>query len=98
MQPDDIRKIRTPGSLSLSPDGTRVAFAVTFIEGPAYRSEIFVAPTDGSAKPRAPDRRRERQRPALVARRRVDRVPAADAQRTAATVRDAGGGRRRTCS
>ena len=51
MQPDDIRKIRTPGSLSLSPDGARVAFAVTAIEGAAYRSEIFVAATDGSAPP-----------------------------------------------
>lgn len=51
MQPDDIRKIRTPGSPTLSPDGTRVAFAVTWIEGSAYRSEILVAPTDGSAAP-----------------------------------------------
>ena len=51
MQPEDIRKIRTPGSVTLSPDGTRVAFAVTRIEGTAYRSEIFVAATDGSAPP-----------------------------------------------
>ena len=51
MQPGDIRKIRTPGSVSLSPDGARVAFAVSFIESSVYRSEIFVAPTDGSAKP-----------------------------------------------
>jgi Tol biopolymer transport system component len=51
MQPGDIAKIRTPGSVSLSPDGTRVVFAVSFIEGSAYRSQIFVAPTDGSAPP-----------------------------------------------
>ena len=38
MQPGDIAKIRTPGSLTLSPDGTRVAFAVSYIEGSAYRS------------------------------------------------------------
>jgi dipeptidyl aminopeptidase/acylaminoacyl peptidase len=52
MQPEDIRKIRTPGSVTLSPDGGRVAFAVTRIEGAAYRSEIFIAATDGSAQPR----------------------------------------------
>jgi len=51
MQPADIAKIRTPGSVSLSPDGTRVAFAVSSIEGSAYRSELFVAPTNGSAAP-----------------------------------------------
>lgn len=51
MQPGDIAKIKTPASVSLSPDGTRVAFAVSFIEGSAYRSELFVAPTDGSAPP-----------------------------------------------
>jgi dipeptidyl aminopeptidase/acylaminoacyl peptidase len=51
MQPEDIRKIRTAGSPTLSPDGTRVAFAVTRIEGAAYRSEIFIAPIDGSAPP-----------------------------------------------
>lgn len=51
MEPDDIRKIRTPGSVSLSPDGRRVFFAISRIEGSAYGSEIFVAPTDGSAKP-----------------------------------------------
>lgn len=51
MEPGDIRKIRTPGSVSLSPDGQRVAFAVSFIEGSAYRSELFVVPTDGSAPP-----------------------------------------------
>ena len=94
MQPGDIAKIRTPGSLSLSPDGTRVAFAVSYIEGSAYRSELFVAPTDGVGAARTPHRRRERQRAALVARRHVDRVPAARCARPAATVRDAGGGRR----
>jgi Tol biopolymer transport system component len=51
MQPGDIRKIRTPGSISLSPDGMSVAFTVSFIEGSVYRSEIFVVPADGSAKP-----------------------------------------------
>jgi dipeptidyl aminopeptidase/acylaminoacyl peptidase len=52
MQPEDIRKIRTPGSPTLSPDGTRVAFAATSIEGSTYRSELFIAATDGSAPPR----------------------------------------------
>ncbi len=51
MQPDDIRRIRTPGSVSLAPDGARVAFAVTSIDGAAYRSEIFIAATDGSGEP-----------------------------------------------
>ena len=51
MQPEDIRKIRAPGSVSLSPDGRRVAFAVSRIEGSAYRSEIFIAATDGSGSP-----------------------------------------------
>ena len=51
MQPGDIAKIKTPGSVSLSPDGTRVAFAVSFIEGAAYRSELFVAPTDAPRRP-----------------------------------------------
>jgi dipeptidyl aminopeptidase/acylaminoacyl peptidase len=51
MQPEDIRKIRTPGSVSLSPDARRVAFAVTRIDGAGYRSEIFVAATDGSTTP-----------------------------------------------
>ena len=95
MQPEDIRKIRTPGSVSLSPDGTRVAFAVSCIEGSAYRSELFVAPTDGSAPPDTPHRRRERQRAALVARRQHDRVPAARRAGPAATVRDAGRAARR---
>ena len=53
MQPADIAKIRTPGSVSLSPDGTRVAFAVSSIAGSAYRSELFVAPTDGPRRPNA---------------------------------------------
>ena len=51
MQPADIGKIRTPGALTLSPDGKHVAFAVGLIEGSAYRSKLFVAPTDGSAPP-----------------------------------------------
>jgi dipeptidyl aminopeptidase/acylaminoacyl peptidase len=51
MQPGDIAKIRTPGSLSLSPDGTRVAFAVSAIEGSAYVSTLWVAPTDGATAP-----------------------------------------------
>src|SRR5262245_29629595 len=49
MQPEDIRKIKTPGSVTLSPDGARVAFAVSSIEGAAYRSELWIIPTDGSA-------------------------------------------------
>jgi dipeptidyl aminopeptidase/acylaminoacyl peptidase len=48
MQPEDIRKIRTPGAVTLSPDGRRVAFAVTGTEGAGYRSELWVVPTDGS--------------------------------------------------
>jgi dipeptidyl aminopeptidase/acylaminoacyl peptidase len=51
MQPEDIRKIRTPGSVTVSPDGMRVAFSVSGVEGAGYRSELWVAATDGSAPP-----------------------------------------------
>ena len=50
MQPGDIRKIRTPGSVSVSPDGARVR-SRHFIDGSAYCSALFAAPTDGSAPP-----------------------------------------------
>src|SRR6185295_6303971 len=52
MRPEDIRKIRTPGSISLSPDGAWAAFTVTGIEGEAYVTAIYVVPTDGSAPPK----------------------------------------------
>lgn len=51
MKPEDIRLIRTPASPVLSPDGKRVAFVVSGIEGNAYRSAIHIAPADGSAPP-----------------------------------------------
>jgi hypothetical protein len=54
-RPEDIARSK-PGSISLSPDGARVAFAVSSIDGSAYRSALFVAPTDGSAPPNASPR------------------------------------------
>jgi dipeptidyl aminopeptidase/acylaminoacyl peptidase len=51
MRAEDIRKIRSPASVTLSPDGAFAAFTVTAIEGDGYGSAIHVVPTDGSAPP-----------------------------------------------
>jgi dipeptidyl aminopeptidase/acylaminoacyl peptidase len=55
MRPADLlARTRTLSDPSLSPDGRLVAVAVTRIdlEADAYRSAIWVVPTDGSASPR----------------------------------------------
>lgn len=51
MRAEDIRGIRSPGSLTLSPDGTRAAFALTAVAGDGYATSIHVVPTDGAAPP-----------------------------------------------
>ncbi|MGH7911822.1 MAG: TolB family protein [Candidatus Dormibacteraceae bacterium] len=54
MRTEDIGRIVTVGSPAVSPDGTRVAYAVTRVdlEGNAYRSAIWLAAADGSTPPR----------------------------------------------
>jgi dipeptidyl aminopeptidase/acylaminoacyl peptidase len=54
MRPADLAHLRTPSTLSLSPDGRLVAVAVGRIdlEENAYRGDIWLVPTDGSAPPR----------------------------------------------
>lgn len=49
LRPQDIDMIRTPGSLTLSPDGTQIAYQVTSIDGDAYVSRILIGPTDLTA-------------------------------------------------
>src|SRR5919204_6927125 len=54
MRPEDIYALTSVGDPRLSPDGRRVAYVVTGVDGEAnrYRSAIWVAPLDGSEKPR----------------------------------------------
>jgi dipeptidyl aminopeptidase/acylaminoacyl peptidase len=54
MRPRDLEHLRVPSSPSLSPDGSVVAVAVTRIDlaADAYRSDVWLVPTDGSAAPR----------------------------------------------
>ncbi len=54
MQPEDIYELANAGEPRISPDGTRVAFAVTKVDREAneYRAAIWVAPLDGSEEPR----------------------------------------------
>jgi dipeptidyl aminopeptidase/acylaminoacyl peptidase len=54
MQPRDLALLRVPSDPSLTPDGRLAAVAVTRIDldADAYRSQIWVVPTDGSAPPR----------------------------------------------
>jgi dipeptidyl aminopeptidase/acylaminoacyl peptidase len=54
MVPGDLAHLRVPSGPTLTPDGAVVAVAVTRIDldADAYRSDIWVAPTDGSAPPR----------------------------------------------
>ena len=54
MQPRDLAKLRIPSAPTLSPDGARVCYALTRIdlEADAYRSELWVVPTNGSTPPR----------------------------------------------
>ena len=53
MRATDLSLLRIPSAPTLSPDGGTVAVTVTRIDldGNAYRSEIWVMPTDGSAAP-----------------------------------------------
>jgi dipeptidyl aminopeptidase/acylaminoacyl peptidase len=53
MQPADLAHLRAPGDLSLSPDGRRIAVAVTRIdlEDDTYTSAIEVLAADGSGTP-----------------------------------------------
>ena len=54
MQPADLALVRTPTTLSLSPDGRLAAVAVSRIDldDNAYKSDVWVVPTDGSAPAR----------------------------------------------
>ncbi|HEX9268537.1 MAG TPA: S9 family peptidase [Candidatus Limnocylindria bacterium] len=50
VEPEDLLALRTVSDVQLSPDGTRVAYVVTWIDAAAdeYRSRIDVAATDGT--------------------------------------------------
>lgn len=53
----DMLLIKQPGSLALSPDGSKAAFVVTSIEPDSkweykYSNQLYLVPTDGSALPR----------------------------------------------
>jgi len=54
MQPADIYELTGVGGPRISPDGTRVAYDVGWIdrEKSEYRSAVWVAPLDGSGEPR----------------------------------------------
>ncbi|HZD68527.1 MAG TPA: S9 family peptidase [Actinomycetes bacterium] len=54
MRPSDLALLRIPSMPALSPDGHLTAVALTRLDlhADAYRSEIWVVPTDGSAAPR----------------------------------------------
>src|SRR3954469_532305 len=54
MRPEDVYALTSVGDPRISPDGRRVAYVVNRIdqEANAYRSSIWVAPLDGSEKPR----------------------------------------------
>jgi dipeptidyl aminopeptidase/acylaminoacyl peptidase len=54
VNPADLALLRIPSEPTLTPDGAVAAVTVTRLDldADAYRSEIFVAPTDGSAAPR----------------------------------------------
>jgi dipeptidyl aminopeptidase/acylaminoacyl peptidase len=54
MFPADLAHLRIPSAPSLSADGRQVVMAVTRIDlaANAYRSDLWLAPTDGSAPPR----------------------------------------------
>src|SRR5215471_15527118 len=54
MRPADVYELRSVGDPRISPDGRRVAYVETWIDGEAnrYRSAIWLAPLDGSEEPR----------------------------------------------
>jgi dipeptidyl aminopeptidase/acylaminoacyl peptidase len=49
MQPGDLSLLRIPGEPTITPDGSRVVFAVTRLDldADAYRSRLWIASTDG---------------------------------------------------
>jgi dipeptidyl aminopeptidase/acylaminoacyl peptidase len=56
----DMLKIKQLGSVTISPDGSKLAFVVNNIEPDGdtkweykYQNQIYIAPTDGSAPPKA---------------------------------------------
>ena len=53
MRPEDLYALTSVGEPRLSPDGRRVAYVVSRIDGEAnrYSSAIWVAPLDGAAEP-----------------------------------------------
>jgi dipeptidyl aminopeptidase/acylaminoacyl peptidase len=54
MHPTDIAGLVSAGSPAVSPDGTRIAFAVATVDEPGnrYRSQIWLATADGRTPPR----------------------------------------------
>lgn len=54
MQPTDLAYLRIPGTPTLSPDGRRAVVEVMRpdLEENAYRSRLWLVPTDGSGEPR----------------------------------------------
>jgi dipeptidyl aminopeptidase/acylaminoacyl peptidase len=54
MKPSDLALLRWPSSPTVSPDGSRVAFALNRIdlEADGYRSDLWVVPADGSGPAR----------------------------------------------
>jgi dipeptidyl aminopeptidase/acylaminoacyl peptidase len=54
MKPHDLAQLRVPSTPTVSPDGRTACYALTRIdlEEDAYRSQLWVVPTDGSAPPR----------------------------------------------
>jgi len=53
MKPDDVYELVSVGDPRISPDGSRVAYAVVEVDREAndYRSSIWIAPLDGSREP-----------------------------------------------
>lgn len=51
MKPQDIGRVRIPGSPIVSPDGRRFGFVETWIEDGSYRSRILVGAVDGDDAP-----------------------------------------------
>ncbi|HEY2544230.1 MAG TPA: S9 family peptidase [Gaiellaceae bacterium] len=53
MRPEDVYELSGAGDPRISPDGTRVAYVIWWIEKETseYRSAIWVAPLDGSSNP-----------------------------------------------
>ncbi len=67
----DMLKIKQINSLTLSPDGSKVAFLVNQIEPDGdskwefkYQNQLYLAPTDGSAAPKALTARESASQPA----------------------------------